>query len=83
MKISLILSILLVSVTKASEACSVGFPVVMGPESRDGNTEATVFMKTPNSDIYLVGGWSDSPTLTEHEECVEKGCAFIATWSLS
>ena len=84
MKISsLILTILLVSVTKASKTCSVGLPAVLGPELRDGNTEATVFMETPNSDIYLVGGWSDSLTLTEHEECAENGCAFVATWSLS
>ena len=71
MKISLLLTILLVSVTKASAACSVGFPAVMGPESRDGNTQSTVFAESPSSDIFLVGGWSDSSTFTEHEECAD------------
>lgn len=40
--------------------CSLGWPVVLGPASRDGSTQITIWAQAPNKNYYLIGGSSNS-----------------------
>ena len=63
--------------------CLIGWPTVLGPKSKDGSTTLSVWLKTPDSDNYLIGGSSNSKEFTEKEECATNGvgCAYITNWN--
>ena len=63
--------------------CLIGWPTVLGPKSKDGSTTLSVWLKTPDTDNYLIGGSSNSKEFTEKEECATNGvgCAYITNWN--
>ena len=61
----------------------VGWPLVLGPISQDGDTVVEVWDETPIDDLtYIVGGYSTSKDFTETErnKC-DQGCAFLTVWT--
>ena len=70
------------SVTSASH-CLIGWPVVVGPSTKDGSSEVTAWSATPFSDTYLIGGTSNSADFTEDSDCAENthGCAYLTNWN--
>ena len=69
------------SETVSAGHCLIGWPAVVGPTTKDGDTTVTTFAETPSTDNYMIGGLSTSLDFTEYEECVENGCAYLATWN--
>lgn len=48
---------LLLTVLVTCQKCKVGWPVVLGPKSKDGNTVVQMWDKTPiDEDTYIIGG---------------------------
>ena len=62
--------------------CKIGWPVILGADNFDGDTEVTTFAETPTDGTWYVGGRSQSNTFTEQDEgvCDINGCAFVTTW---
>ena len=62
--------------------CTLGWPAILGPASRQGKTSVTIWAQSPNDDYYFIGGTSDSVDFTEEDSCQrENGCAFMAQWN--
>ena len=38
--------------------CKIGWPVILGPDDWDGDTEVTTWSKTPEDGMWYVGGRS-------------------------
>ena len=77
-----LVGVLLVIVASAQN-CKVGWPVVLGPESRDGNTVVQMWTKAPiDDDTYLIGGYSNSKDFleTKNDMC-DGNCAFLTVWT--
>ena len=81
MKARVLLATALIMSQAIAAECLIGWPGVVGPKSRDGNTEVTVWQEATDGETYLVGGKSDSKDFTEHASCTNGGCAFMATWN--
>lgn len=62
--IFLILSAICFQFTKALH-CKIGWPVILGADNWDGDTEVTTWSKTPTEDKFFVGGRSNSLAFTE------------------
>merc|ERR1712151_1484919 len=62
--------------------CKIGWPVLLGGDDYDGDTEVTTWSETPESGMYMIGGSSRSLSFTEQDAgtCDVKGCAFVTTW---
>ena len=69
------------SETVSATHCLIGWPAVVGPTTKDGDTTVTSFAETPNVDYYMIGGSSNSVDFTENEDCAADGCAYLATWN--
>ena len=72
-----------ISLVAQAAHCLEGLPVMLGPQSKDGDTKVTVWAQSPFPANYLIGGWSNSIDFTESTECSTNGfgCAFMANWS--
>ena len=69
------------SETVNASHCLIGWPAVVGPVEKDGDTDVFTFSETPNVDYYMLGGSSNSVDFTENEDCAENGCAYMAVWN--
>lgn len=78
-----VLNITLLGLVHAQD-CQIGWPVIIAPESQDGDTEVTVWAESPGSvldDEFILAGKSTSGELTEYEdECSVNGCVFVVRW---
>ena len=67
-----------------AQVCEIGWPVIIAPESQDGDTEVTVWAESPGSngfDQFILAGTSTSGELTEHDdECGVSGCVWVVRW---
>ena len=83
-KVQLWLFLVLCICTQVTNAlhCKIGWPVILGADDYDGDTEVTTFAETPEEGMWYVGGRSQSPIFTEQDEgvCDVNGCAFVTTW---
>ena len=67
--------------------CTLGWPVVFGPETPDGDTTVTAWAKSRYDGHFAVGGSSRSKNFLEttsadvDSECSTKGCAFVSAWN--
>ena len=60
----------------------MGWPAILGAESKDGDTGVTIWSETPDEDYYLIGGNADSQDFTEQASCTKNGgCAYLANWN--
>ena len=50
------LIVLLCSTEVNALHCLIGWPTVLGPKSKDGSTTLSVYLETPFSDNFLIGG---------------------------
>ena len=73
---------ILASVTSASH-CMIGWPAIVGSNTKDGSTEVSKWTETPFPDTYLIGGHSESKDFTEDEYCStsQHGCAYLTNWN--
>ena len=62
-----LLLLLCVLCTQFVEAlhCKIGWPVILGADNFDGDTEVTTFAQTPTEGMWYVGGRSQSLAFTE------------------
>ena len=45
--------------------CITGFPVLLGSNTKDGNTQISTWAQTPQEDHILIAGTSNSADFTE------------------
>ena len=62
----------------SGQFCSLGWPVIFGPASKDGDTEVTVWTETPNEIYYLIAGTTNSKDFSDG---VEGSSSFLVLWN--
>ena len=67
---------------QSAATCKIGWPAVLGPNDKDGDTTVSVWTQTESSDYYLVGGMTKSDTFAERKDtvCSTQGCAYLTLW---